>query len=122
MPGRLQGDAHPGAEPFGSVIVDGAELREHLLGVGPGEQGKRRFVLAVALPVGVSGIFLLEVGGVGQQNSAQFDRVGGRVNRAAEPVAMESREVAAVIDVSMGEDDRVDRVGTDRERRPVGST
>ena len=41
------------------------------------------------------------------------------MDRPREPITHESRQVTAVIDVRVGEDDRIDAAGIDRELGPV---
>jgi hypothetical protein len=72
--------------------------------------------LAPVLPLVQEGcVFLLEVGGVGQHGAAEVGRRGRGVDRIVVAIAHETRQVAAVIDVRVREDHRVDRLRGKRE-------
>ena len=74
-------------------------------------------MFGVAVPVGEVGFFLLEVAAVREHDLGQFAGAFGAVDRATKPLVDEPRDVPAVIDVGMGQQDRVDRLRRDRERR-----
>ena len=88
-------------------------------GVLLGVERQRRIVLAVALPVRVLGLFLLEVAAVGEHDRREVPGSRRRVHRTAVAEPVQPRQVAAVIDVGVGEHDGVDRVGRHREVLPV---
>src|SRR5690606_4776580 len=61
----------------------------------------------------------VDAAAVGQQHAAEVRGRGGAVDGAAESVAHEDGQVAAVVDVRVREHDRVDRPWRDGEARPV---
>jgi len=76
-------------------------------------------MLGVAPAVGVFRVLLLDMGAV-QQND--LGKVGGRRCRkyvVAEALLDQLGQVAAVVEVRVGQDDAVDRRRIDRERLPV---
>ena len=60
-------------------------------------------------------VLLLDLGRVGEHDAQQVARRRRAVDRPGEPLADERRQVAAVVDVGVAEDDRVDLVGVERE-------
>src|SRR3990172_8740788 len=85
-------------------------------------QGQRRLVLGKAMAVGEVRILLLQESAVRQKNSAQFL---GRVraeDSASKAVPYEGRQVARVVEVGMGQENRVDGLRFDREWRPVSQS
>ena len=83
------------------------------------EEGERRAVAREALPVGVAGVFFVEVGGVGPQVVEKTSGRRGDVDRTAESRLREARHVSRVVDVGVRQDDRVERRRIERRRRPV---
>jgi hypothetical protein len=71
--------------------------------------------LALALLVDVGDVALLDVGGVAQHVGAEVAGGGGGVDVAGEVGAEQRGEVAAVVDVGVGEDDGVDVGGVKGE-------
>ena len=76
-------------------------------------------VLAEAALVGELRVFLLQVRRVGQHQPAQIERAASAMHRPLKPCDDQARQPAAVIDVRVREDDGVDGLGRDRQRRPV---
>ena len=71
------------------------------------------------MAVGKVGLFLLQVTGVGQQDGAQFRRGRRAVDRAGEALSCQQRQVAAVVQMGVGEDDGVDVGRWHWQGRPV---
>src|SRR5260221_206025 len=61
------------------------------------------------------GVRFLDVGGIEQHRAAQVDCGWSRVNGPVEPVADERGQVAAVVDVRVGEHHGVDGAGWKRQ-------
>ena len=97
----------------------GLEPRQRFGGVLFGVERQRRLMLAIAALVGELRVFFLQVRGVGQHQPAQIGGAAGAMHRALESLRDQPRQPAAVIDVRVREDDGVDRLGRDRQRRPV---
>ena len=76
-------------------------------------------MLRVLMPVGVPGIFFLDVRRIGEHQGAEVACAGGAEDSALEALRDEPRQVAAVVEVGVGEDDRVDARRVDRQRLPV---
>ena len=65
------------------------------------------------------GELLVEVPGVEQDERRELDGAGGRMDRPIEPGLDQQREEAAVVEVGVGQDDRVELRGVEAERDPV---
>lgn len=75
----------------------GLEQLQRLQRVVLAVQRHRWFVLGVAVTVDEGGVFLLDVTAVGQQNGAQIAGGGCGVYTASVALAVEQRQVAAVV-------------------------
>ena len=115
MPRRL----HRRQNLMAVVEPDGFELIETRHRVCLGVERERRVMLGGAVPVGEIGLFLLEVAAVRKHDLGQLAGAFGAVDGATEPPVDDPRDVPAVIDVGMGQHDRVNALRWDRERRPV---
>jgi len=73
----------------------------------------------VVVAVGVSRVLFLDVRGVGQHQRAQIPRAGCAEDAALESLGNQAREVSAVVEVRMGQDDGVDGSGGDGQGLPV---
>lgn len=76
-------------------------------------------MLGKALPVGVFGVFLLQISGIAQD---QLRDVAGRrrgEDRAGKAVGDKTRQISAMIQMRAGQDDRVDAGGGNGERLPI---
>ena len=104
------------------VKGDGNEIRQHLLCVFLRKERQRDFVFRSAAPVVVGGLFVLEVRAVRKNDLAQALGLAGRVDRAAKPRVVEGGQIAGVVDVGVGEQNRVDALGRHRELRPVAQS
>lgn len=76
-------------------------------------------MFGVALQVGESRFFLLKMTAVGKNDLGQSLRALRAVDRTPEPDPGESRQVAAVVDVGVGQHDGIHRFRGHRERCPV---
>lgn len=97
----------------GGVVAGGAEVSEDAFGVGDGVEGFGGGV-AVVLEDGAAAlsafieklrVFLLQVSRIEKHAFAEIESGGGGVDVAGVAVASEGGEVAAVVDVGVGEDD-----------------
>jgi hypothetical protein len=95
------------------------EERHRLLHVRLVEEGQGRGVLREALAVQVPGVLLLEVRGVEEEDLREVP--GGRraEDGPPEPLPHEARETADVVEVGVGEDDRIDLRRIEVGLRPV---
>ena len=80
---------------------------------------QRRVVLAGLVLVHERRIAFLQVGTVPEDDLGDRGGPLGADDGAGETVADQPRQIAGVIEVGMGEDDRVDRVRVDGQRGPV---
>src|ERR1035437_408563 len=80
---------------------------------------KDRMVLRLVGFVIEAGIFFLQVAGVGKNDSAQINSRRRGVNRSAESFFYEARNPAAVVEVSVRQDDRINFLGRNRRAAPV---
>jgi hypothetical protein len=120
VPGSGEAGRDPGCDVDRTVEVGRDEQRNGGGSVLRRVQRQGGLVLGEASLVGEAGLFLLEMGRIGQEDLAEPAGVGGRDDPAGEAVAHQSGQPAAVVDVGVGDDDGVDRGGIDRERLPVG--
>ena len=89
------------------------------LGIGLRVERERGIVLAGSDAVGVCRLLLLESAAVAQQDLDQRRALGCAPHPTTKAVAHQPREVAAVVDVGMGDHHIVDGRGIDREGAPV---
>jgi hypothetical protein len=83
------------------------------------EEGKGRPVPRVTGPVRVARVLLVQVGGVGPEDLEQRGRGGRRVNGPAITRLRDPRDVAGMVDVGVGQDDRVECSRIERRIGPV---
>ncbi|CAD5378498.1 hypothetical protein OF001_U300002 [Pseudomonas sp. OF001] len=79
-------------------------------------------MFAVAVTIGTQSILLLQLAAVRQQDLAQGARGGRAINRPAESVLNESRQVTAVIKMSVRQHNSVDLGRSDWKGLPVTLT
>lgn len=94
-----------GLPPPGQV----GELRQGGDGVVLGVERQCRVVLGVAPAVREPGLLLVEVAAVGEDNAREAPGAGGGEHRTGEAVVHQAGHVPAVVDVGVGEHDRVER-------------
>ena len=82
-------------------------------------QGLGRAVFAKAVAVGVERVFFLQVAAVGPQNFAQVARARAHMHPPRKTIALQLGHIATVIQVGVGQDDRVHAVRRDRQSVPV---
>ena len=119
VPGRRQPRGESGQR---LEVLRERTWREQLqaaLGVLTGVHRQRGLVFGETVPVGELRLFLLQMAAVGEQDLAQLVRRGRAVNPAAKALSRQQWQVAAMVDVGVGEHDRVDGLGRDRQRLPV---
>ena len=111
--------AHLRAEVQIRLEVDGHEGLQGAQRLGHVVQGQRRPVLRVAVAIRQARLLFLEVAAVRQHDPQQIGARVGAVRLAGEPLAHQDGQIAAVIDVRMGEQHRVDRARVDGQRLPI---
>jgi hypothetical protein len=84
-----------------------------------GVERQRRLVGAPSMPDGMGGVFFHQVRGVRQQKRAQFLCGGIREYRALVAILDESRDIARVVDVGVGQQYPIDAGGVYWQWRPV---
>ena len=97
----------------------GVQIRKRFLRVLKRVERQRGMVFRVAVPVGVLGLFLLEITAVRQQDAAQGTRSRRAVDLTTVAVTHEQRDIAGMVQVRVREQDGVDVCGRDGERLPV---
>ena len=104
---ELHGDA--GRHGHRPVVADRLQQRHRAVGVFRREERQRRLMVRVALAVRALRVFFLQLGRVGEHDARELG--GGRraEDAAAKPLADEPRQVAAVIEMRVRQDDGVDR-------------
>jgi len=103
----------------GTVISDRLEQHQRAVRVGARVERQGRLVLRVAVTVGVSRVFFLDMGGIGQDERAQVASAGRAEDPAFEALGNQAGEIAAVVEVGMRQDDGVDAHGSHGQRLPV---
>ena len=116
--GRLEA-ARPGPQVHVCVIPDGLQPLRHPLGVILRVERERRPVFGESLPVRVRRVLLLQAPAVGQEDGHKILARGRAVDRSPEPVPNQRRQIAAMVYVSVGQDDRVDLRWLHRKGPPV---
>jgi hypothetical protein len=79
-------------------------------------------MLGKVMAVGVRRILFLKIAAVGEENPAEVPRRRGGIDLPGETVPDQKGEVAAVIEMGMGEDHRIDLSRRDRQRFPISET
>ncbi len=88
-------------------------------GIGAGIQRPRRLVATEAMAIGEGRILFVNEARIRQQVAAQVDCRCGCVYRPLEAIARQHRQPAGVIEVSVGQDNAVQRLRRDRQWLPV---
>jgi hypothetical protein len=134
-PAAVEREPGPGgAEDVPAVVQGEPDPRAHghlVPGLGRGDQphrpvhvllgvqGQRRVVLGPAVGVRVPGLLGQQPGAVPQHDLGQLRRVRGGQHPAGEALPHQRGQVAAVVQVGVGQHHRVDEPRLGRERRPV---
>ena len=80
----------------------------------------RDLVRVALLPAGLAlGELLVELAGVEQDERGQLDRAGGGVDPAAIALLDQQRQQPAMVEVGVGQQDRIELARVERERDPV---
>ena len=118
MTGIDELDLHAGHDRHRTVVADRLKLRQRPRRVELGIERQRGRVLRIAVPVRLARVFFLNVRGIGQDERAQIARARRAEDAAAESAGDQPRQVAAMIEVRMRQDDRVDPPRDRSEARP----
>ena len=119
MAGIHQGQGHARQELLRAVVGAAHKLAHRLYHVFLGvEWFKQIFALRPAFLVGVLNVTLLDMGAVLQHHGAQIARGRGGNDIAPEAALHQAGNVAGMINVGMGEDERINR-GSVKGRLPV---
>ena len=115
VPGLDEPEPHASRDVDLLAVGHRHDLLERLLHVGVRVERLHPRLGVVAGDVEVRRVLFLDLGGVGEHHAQQVARRRRAVDRPVEPLADERRQVAAVVDVGVAEDDRVDLVRVKRE-------
>ena len=107
------------ADPQIGSIFERLQVPERRLRFLFAEEWERGTVFREGALVGVARVFLLNSSGIWQEYAGQRDRRRRRVNASSETVSHELWQVPGVIEVGVGEHDRVEFGGADWEEPPV---
>jgi hypothetical protein len=106
--------------PFGPLLEwDWLEAAKGCPGVALVEERESRVVSGIAAAVGAFGILLLDAGCVDEHDLGEVAGCRGAKDRAPESIADEARDIAAVVNVGVGEEDSINGPGVEGRRRPV---
>ena len=94
----------------------GALQRQYPLGIGHGVERQGGMVLRIALGIGKTGFFLLKLGRIEKQDFEQVAGGGGAIDRDSEVVLHQLGQVAAVVNVRVGEYHGFQAGGAKRQR------
>ena len=100
----------------------GALQRQYPLGIGHGVERQGGMVLIIALGIGKTGFFLLKLGRIEKQDFEQVAGGGGAIDRTSEVVLHQLGQVAAVVNVRVGEYHGFQAGGAKRQRFAVAQT
>lgn len=119
MAGVDEFDLDAGHDRHGALVADRLELRERPGRVYLRIQGQRGMMLRVPTPVGGTGVFFLDPRRVGKHERAQVLRRRRAEDAAAESLRNEPGQEAAMVQMRVGQDDRVDAGRVERQGGPV---
>jgi len=105
-----------------TVVADRLKLSQRARRVDRCVERQRRAVPAVLVAVRRARVLLLEVRRVGQHQRTQVLRRRRTKNTAAITTGDQARQIAAVVEVGVRQDDRVEARRIDRKRLPVPQT
>ena len=121
VPGASEGEVDVARQRHRLTDRRRSEHSAHLLDVGLGVERQGRPVLAPAIGVGVQRLLFEQVGAVGEDDLGQPRRRFGGIDRAGPSVPGQHREVPGVVQVGVGQDDRVEVVEVEWHRSPVAA-
>ena len=106
MTGMEKGNRH--RRMYGKRALEGLryELRKNSLCIRFGVKGLGILVSGIAFFACIFSFLLLEFPGVQEQNFCKFGRGFCTINRSLKPLLNQSRQVADVVQMRMGEDHR----------------
>lgn len=105
-----------------AVVADRLQVRQRPRGILARVERQGWIVLGVVVLVGVPRVFFLDSGGVGEDNRAQV--LGGRGTEDPAPEALSDQpgQIPAVVQVGMGQNDRVYGCGRNGQWLPIKLT
>jgi hypothetical protein len=89
------------------------------IGVLSGVQGQSHFMLGAVMLVPEVCFLFLEMRGIGEEDPQQIDGCRRSINGTTESLLYKARKVARVIDMRVGQNDRVQGFGVHRRFLPV---
>jgi hypothetical protein len=95
------------------------ETLQGAFGVPNGVERTRRLMFREAFAIGVVCVLLLQVGAIWQENPAKLFRGVGCVERTGIAIADQRRQIAGMVQMSVGQDHGVDRSRAYWEGRPI---
>ena len=112
-------DLDPRSDRNRTVVADRLQPLERAGGIDLRVERQRRAVLRVVLPIRLASVLFLNVRRVRQHQRAQIPGARRAEHASAKALGDEPRQVAAVIEVRVRQDDGVDPRRIDRKRPPV---
>ena len=119
MPGPPQQCRSPAGQSLWLVEGDDLETVNGGDGVFVCVERQSRLMLGETVPVRVSGVLLLQVARVGQQDPAEFRGRFGAEDRAPEAMLHEEGQIARMVEMGVGQNDGIDLAWINREACPV---
>ena len=119
VPGRCEGGAPARNRLEGLVEGVGAELLHAVLRIQARIQRQCGRVLGELVAVEEGGVFFLQVSAVGQENGAQVPRAWRAMDGFGIAISRQQGQVAAVVQVRVGQHHGIDLVGRERQGLPV---
>ena len=119
MARRQEVELDAGRDRHGTVEPDRLQLHQRARRVVRRVERQRGVMLRVSLAIRVARVFFLDVRRVGQHQRTQILRAGRAEHPAAKSVGHEPREVPAVVEVGVGQHNRVNIGGGNGQRLPV---
>ena len=102
-----------------TVVPEGLQLSERTMGIGFAVQRQGWLMLRVAMLVGLAGVFFLDTGRIGKYEATKVGSAAGAEHAPAITLRHETRQISDVIQVSVRQHNRCERVGSDGKRLPI---
>ncbi len=119
MAGRQEVELDARCDGYFAVESDRLQLHQGARGIVARIQRQSRVMLRVPLPICLACILFLDVCGIGQHHRTQILRAWRAEDTAAKSIRDEPRQIAAMVEMGVREDNRVDAAGGKRQRLPV---
>ena len=119
VPHRHEADLDAGHHGDRTVVAKRLELRDRPPCVGDRVEGQSRMMARIAVAIGLTSIFLLQMGRVGQYQTGQVQGPRGAEHAPAKALRHQAGQIADMVQMRVGQDNGVDVFGGHRQVGPV---